>query len=85
MDSRGQEQDRFLVMIPHKAERVKVAKKRSTMSPRDELLDKTRRQVMKEKRGMERNQAGLIREITEGAKELRLFEEMKRLRNIKED
>ena len=85
MDSRGQEQDRFLVMIPHKAERVKVAKKRSAMSPRDELLDKTRRQVMKEKRGMERNQAGLIREITEGAKELRLFEEMKRLRNIKED
>ena len=85
MDSRGQEQDRFLVMIPHKAERFKVAKKRSAMSPRDELLDKTRSQVMKEKRGMERNKAGLIREITEGAKELRLFEEMKRLRNIKED
>ena len=85
MDSRGQEQDRFLVMIPHKAERVKVAKKRSAMSPRDELLDKTRRQVMKEKRVMERKKAGLIREITEGAKELILFEEMKRLRNIKED
>ena len=51
MNSRGQEQDRFLVMIPHKAERGKVAKKRSAMSPRDELLDKTRRQVMKEKRG----------------------------------
>ena len=48
-------------------------------------MDKTRRQVMKQKRVMERNKAGLIREITEGAKELILFEEMKRLRNIKED
>ena len=45
---------------------------------RDDLLDETKRQAKNETRVMERTRAALIREIREGAKKLRLFDEMKR-------
>ena len=44
----------------------------------------TKRQARKETRVMERTKAALIKEIREGAKELRLLDEMRRLRHAKD-
>ena len=47
-------------------------------------MDKTKRQAKKETRVMEMTKATLIRGIREGTKELRLYDKMKRLRNVKD-
>ena len=54
------------------------------MTARDDLLSETRRQVKKKKQALERTKAALIQEIREGAKELQLFEELKKLRRAKD-
>ena len=48
------------------------------------LMAETKKQVRKETRMLERTKVALIKEIREGAKKLRLLDEMKRLRHKKE-
>ena len=51
---------------------------------RDKLLVETKKQVMKESRMIERTRSALMRETRAGAKELRLLDEMKKMRQDKD-
>ena len=51
---------------------------------RDEILRESRKQVMKDSMMLERTRSALMREIRSGAKELRLMEKMKIMRQEKD-